>query len=162
MIAEMVHDPYKRKSKLAEPTVCPTCNAVYEKGRWQWAESRPYRARMQTCPACYRTRQSYPAGVITLRGQFSLTHTNELIQLMRHHEQRENLEHPLHRIMGIEEHADGIVIKTTDIHLPRRIAEALHHGYKGHLVVQYDRKGYFARVNWTREESLSGYKIQRR
>ena len=35
--------------------------------------------------------------------------------------------------MGIEEKPGSIVIKTTDIHLPRAIGEALHHAYKGSL-----------------------------
>ena len=27
------HDGYKARGKLAEPTVCPGCNAVYHKGQ---------------------------------------------------------------------------------------------------------------------------------
>lgn len=36
-------------------------------------------------------------------------------------------------------------------HLPRRIADALHHAYKGELDIHYDEEGYFVRVNWKRE-----------
>lgn len=38
-------------------------------------------------------------------------------------------EHPLSRIMGIERRPEGLVISTTDTHLPRRIGEALKHAY---------------------------------
>ena len=48
----------------------------------------------------------------------------ELINLARNEEAAEKSEHPLNRIASIEQVDAGIVIKTTDIHLPRRIGEA--------------------------------------
>ena len=152
LIHEMVHDPYKTKHKLVEPSVCPVCNAVFRHGRWQWAESWPMDARQETCQACHRVKDGYPEGVVRLSGLFALSHKAELIQIARHHEKKENTEHPLHRIMKIEEHPDSIVIKTTDIHLPQRIGEALRHAQHGKLNVHYDDEGYFIRVNWSREQ----------
>jgi len=35
-IVEHVHDPYKTRLKLAEPTVCPKCGALFHEGRWRW------------------------------------------------------------------------------------------------------------------------------
>lgn len=151
LIHEMVHDPYKTKRKVHEPTVCPRCKVVYHQGRWQWMDSWPFNSHEELCPACRRTQDNYPAGVVTLSGDFVLTHRDELIQLARHHEALEKAEHPLDRIMAVEEIPNGIVIKTTDIHLPHRLGEALHHAYKGELDVHYDREGYFARVNWKRD-----------
>lgn len=151
LIHERVHDPYKTKSKLAEPTFCPVCKAVFRDGRWQWAESWPIDAASEICQACHRTRDDYPAGVITLAGAYALAHKDELIQLARHQEQVENAEHPLHRIMGLDAGTEGIVLKTTDIHLPHKIAEAVRHAHKGELEIRYDREGYFIRVNWKRE-----------
>lgn len=29
-------DPYQQKKKLPEPTQCPSCGAVFAKGRWTW------------------------------------------------------------------------------------------------------------------------------
>ena len=58
LIHERVHDPYKTKSKLPEPTVCPNCYAVFKEGRWQWADSWPINAHRQTCQACHRTRMA--------------------------------------------------------------------------------------------------------
>ena len=49
------------------------------------------------------------------------------------------------------ERSDAIVITTTDIHLPHRIAEAIRDAYKGELEIRYDKEGYFARVEWRRE-----------
>jgi hypothetical protein len=151
LMHEHIHDPYKTKHKLPEPTFCPNCKAVFRDGRWCWADSWPADAHQELCQACHRTRDDYPAGIITLTGVFALAHKDELIQLARHHEQQENSEHPLHRIMRIEENPDSIVIKTTDLHLPRRIADALHHAYKGERALHYDEEGYLIRVNWRRE-----------
>lgn len=150
LLQEHIHDPYQTKGKPAEPAVCPVCQAVFHGGRWRWAESWPFDSQPETCPACHRTKDNYPAGVATLTGSFVRAHRAELINLARHHEQAENAEHPLNRIMAVAETADTIVIKTTDIHLPRRIGDALRHAYKGALETHYDEAGYFARVNWSR------------
>lgn len=152
MIREMIHDPYKTRRKLPEPTVCPVCKAVFRGGRWQWADAWPADACRETCQACHRIRDNYPAGMVTLEGAFVRTHKEEILQLVRNHERGEKTLHPLHRIMGIEQNGDRMVITTTDIHLPRRLADALRRAYKGDLDVRYDEEGYFVRVNWKRED----------
>jgi hypothetical protein len=40
------------------------------------------------------------------------------------------------------------MISTTDIHLPKRIGEALHRAYKGELELNYEKQNCFVRVNW--------------
>ena len=54
--------------------------------------------------------------------------------------------------MRIEEGPDAVFIRTTDIHLPRRIAEALHSAYKGELEFHYADQEYFLRATWTRAD----------
>jgi hypothetical protein len=68
----------------------------------------------------------------------------------RNEEKTAKAEHPLRRIMAIEEHPDRLVITTTDTHLPRRIGEALSHAYHGTLDLQYADDDQLIRVNWTR------------
>ncbi len=152
LLRERVHDPYKTRLKLPEPTVCPGCGAVYRKGRWTWA-SVPVGANVASCQACRRVDDAYPAGVATLRGGFLKKHRREILNLTRNQEALEKGEHPLHRIMAIEDRSEEIEITTTDIHLPRRIGQALHNAYRGSLDLHYDRGGYFVRVTWTREEA---------
>jgi len=151
MIRERIHDPYKTRLKLPEPTVCPECGAMYHEGRWQWPEFPPAEAHEELCQACHRIRDEYPAGTLTLTGGFIASHKNELLHIVRHQEEQEKAEHPLHRIMDIEEQPDQIIVTTTDIHLPRRIGEALHNAYEGQLDFRYEEEAYFLRVNWTRE-----------
>jgi len=143
-------DPYKATRKPHEPSVCPQCGAVYRQGRWHWA-ARPEGAEEHLCQACHRINDRYPAGILTLSGPFVAQHKDDMLRLARHQEELEKREHPLNRIIDIEETADGIVINTTDIHLPRRIAEAQRRAWHGKTEFSYDEDGYFLRANWHRE-----------
>ena len=143
-------DPYHRAQKLHEGTVCPQCGVVYHGGRWRWVP-RAEGAAEALCAACRRINDKLPAGIVTLRGDFVHEHKEEMTQLARHQEEAENKEHPLNRIISIEEDASGIVINTTDIHLPRRIGEAIKRAFHGQIEDSFEKDGYFVRVNWTRE-----------
>lgn len=146
---ELVHDAYKAKGKLPEPTVCPQCNAVFREGRWRWGDA-PAKAHHTTCPACHRMQDHYPAGFVTLSGEFVSTHRDEIMNLVSHHEHNERAEHPLQRIMAVEEIEGEVLVTTTDIHLARGIGEALHHAYRGDLEYHYNPAGNLLRVHWTR------------
>ena len=45
-----------------------------------------------------------------------------------------------------------IVVSTTDVHLPHRIAHALRDAFGGTTETHYDREGYFTRVRWERDD----------
>jgi NMD protein affecting ribosome stability and mRNA decay len=148
-----VVDTYRRRKKLPEPTRCPNCGAIYHEGRWQWAQSSsPPSVHEETCPACHRIADKYPAGIVTLRDPMLTGHKPEIVALARNLEAAEKGEHALNRIIAIEEPAENeLVITTTDIHLPRRIGEAVERAFHGHLKVHYDEGNYFVRVDWRRE-----------
>lgn len=145
-----IEDPYKRAGKLQEPTQCPQCRAVYHKGRWHWGPA-PAEAHAVLCQACHRINDKYAAGTVTLAGDFVAAHRADMLAIVRHQEEAEKKEHPLHRIMGIEEGPDGIVVSTTDIHLPRRIGEAVKRTFRGKLELQYDEDAYSVRASWRRD-----------
>lgn len=147
LFKERVHDAYKAKGKLKEPTVCKQCGAVFHQGRWQWITA-PENADKAVCPACHRIHDSFPAGFVTLKGDFYQTHRAEIMHLVRNHEKRERFEHPLNRIMDIEETDNSTLITTTDIHLARGIGEALHHAYQGELDFHYNPEQNLLRVSW--------------
>ena len=146
---EYVHDTYKLRKKLPEPTVCPRCGAVFHKGRWTWA-AKPARAHEAACPACRRIEDNYPAGTVHLSGPFLAAHRNEVLNAVRHQEREAKKEHPLSRIIGIEESDEGVMVTTTDMHLPRRIGEALWHAYHGELKLHYADDARMIRMTWKR------------
>jgi hypothetical protein len=141
------HDPYQAKGKYAEPTVCSSCRAVFQHGRWAWA-AVPEGAAEAECPACHRIRDRQPAGYLTLTGAASAEEREALTRLARNVEKRENAEHPLHRIMAIEHDGDELRVTTTDAHLPQRIGERVRHAHKGTLKIVYGHDAYAVRVHW--------------
>ena len=149
LVQDERHDAYKAKHKLPEPTVCPDCGAVFHAGRWQWLD-RPAGAHEERCPACHRIHDAYPAGFVTAGGPFFSEHREELLHLVKNEEARAKAEHPLKRIMNVEDQDDGILITTTDIHLARGIGEALHHAYQGELEYHYNERENLLRVVWQR------------
>jgi NMD protein affecting ribosome stability and mRNA decay len=143
-------DPYQLAGKLSEPSVCPRCEAVYHLGRWQWAP-RPEGAREVVCQACHRIADSQPAGTLVLRGTNLSVQKGEIERIARQTEQSERKEHALNRIMAIEDAGDALTITTTDIHLPRRIGEAVRRALHGKLSLQYGESEYSLRATWTGE-----------
>lgn len=142
-------DAYKAKGKLSEPTVCPQCSAVYHAGRWQWTEA-PDGADRETCPACHRINDNFPAGFVTLDGPFFNTHSEDIRHLIQNHADHERTEHPLKRIIALENKDGAMLVTTTDTHLARGIGEAVRHAYQGDLKVDHVSGEGSVRVHWHR------------
>ena len=147
-IDEVLHDPYHARSKPAEPAVCPQCGLVYHKGRWQRA-TRPAQANEHVCPACHRINDRAPAGYVTLSGPYVTAHEDELLRLVRNEAGRQGQDHPLARVMDIERREGTVTVTTTDVHLARRIGDALHAAFHGDLTTKYSADEYRVRVNWS-------------
>ena len=140
-------DPYRAREKPRDPTVCRQCGAVYHAGRWRWG-TVPDKARPALCPACRRIHDKLPAGIVSLHGPLAPPRLAEMLALARHQEQAERNEHPLNRIIDAVETAEVLTISTTDIHLARRIGEAVKRAFGGELRSDFDGNSYFVRVDW--------------
>ncbi len=149
LMQERGHDVYRSRAKLPEPTRCTECGVVYLKGRWVWAEA-PEGAAPAVCPACRRISDRFPAGQIDIRGGFFAEHRDEILNLVHNVENKEKTDHPMERIMAIEELPEGAGITTTGIHLARGIGSALTRAYNGALTVRYLEGENFVKVAWTR------------
>lgn len=147
LLQEQVHDSYRSRGKLPEPTVCPECKAVFHQGHWQW-RAWPAQAHQTLCPACLRIKDDYPAGYLSLSGPFFMGHRTEIMRLVSHEAQRAYQTHPLQRIMKAENTSASTQITTTDIHLARALGEAIHDAYQGRLDYHYNPEQALLRVTW--------------
>jgi hypothetical protein len=89
--------------------------------------------------------------VLLLTGEFVALHRDQVLGLARNEEARVKSEHPLARIIKIEDQAaapKGVIITTTDPHLARRIGEALHHAHHGTFTCRYEENEDLLRANW--------------
>jgi len=143
------HDSYKAKGKLPDPTRCPECGATFRKGRWTW-NAVTGSVHEQLCPACQRIHDRFPAGYVTLGGEFFASHRDDILGLVKNCETKEKADHPLQRIIAIEDVEAGVLVTTTDGHLARRIAEQIHDAHKGELALQYNKEENLLRANWKR------------
>lgn len=150
MLQEHRHDPYRPRTKLAEPSVCAGCGALFNHGRWTWAAEVPAGAEQVTCSACHRIAKDYPAGEVVLSGSYLAAHRDEIVRLIRNTEEQEKGAHPIERIIAMRDVDDGLTVTTTGLHLPRRIGNALEDAHKGTLETHYDEEGYFVRIGWRR------------
>jgi NMD protein affecting ribosome stability and mRNA decay len=142
-------DPYALRAKLPDPTACPSCGALYRRGRWTWGAA-PADARRTKCPACRRIADGYPAGILRLAGPFTKRHADEIRGLVRNVEEREKKEHPLKRVMSVRKRGDALVVTTTDEHLARGIGEAVRHAYQGELDYRFSEAENVLRLVWRR------------
>lgn len=144
-----LQDSYHAMGKLHEPAQCPSCHASYRAGRWTWA--KPVAGAVaHKCPACQRMEDDLPAGYVKLKGSFLPAHRDEILAVVKAREAHARAEHPLQRIMAVEPNADGIVVTTTDVHLARAIATAVHNAFKGELDLRYSDSENLLRATWRR------------
>jgi NMD protein affecting ribosome stability and mRNA decay len=142
-------DPYARKAKLSEPAMCRTCGLEYRKGRWVRPRGAS-QAKPVVCPACQRTADRYPAGVVRLSGAYLREHRDEIERLIRHVEEREQRNHPLKRVMAIRAVRGGLEVTTTDAKLAQGIGAALRRAHHGELETDQTNVEAVTRVRWSR------------
>lgn len=142
-------DSYKSTAKQPDPAACPRCHASYLKGRWTW-HAAPADAPRHTCPACQRIEDEFPGGYVTLKGAFLAEHRAEVLNVVIARAARAREEHPMQRLMGVENVTQGVLVTTTDAHLARGIAVAVHEAFKGNLDLAFSKDENMVRATWSR------------
>ena len=140
----------RHPSEPPEPTYLPDLQGRVLRRRALDVGRKPDDAFEQNCPACQRIQDEFPAGYVMIKGEFLKEHRDEIIALVKAKEDREKADHPLQRIMAIEDVRDGLQVTTTDSSLARGIGEALHEAYKGDLKLRYSRDENLLRATWKR------------
>ena len=73
-----------------------------------------------------------------------------MLNLIRNVEAKEKANHPLERIMAIEERPDCTLVSTTGIHVARGIGSSLSSAYAGDLSLRYLDGETGIQVRWVR------------
>ncbi len=150
-------DPYISDQAMKEPSVCTSCNALYRNKRWsldpQAAENFETKgeAIWVTCPACKKIAESYPEGVVTLRGEYLWQHEEEIFNMLKNEEATAMAKNPLERIMSMSREEDTLIIETTEEKLAEHLGRALHKAHHGDLQVSHDSDHRVCRVTWERQ-----------
>lgn len=141
------HDPYAARRKDRDAMVCDSCAVVGHGGRWRWGAPPLTDVRGGLCPACERIRDHYPAGTLRLPG-IPAEDLTEIRALIANTEAAERTEHPLERLMDVEEEDGGLVVTTTGVHLARRLANALERRLHRQLSFTYGEDGELVQITW--------------
>ncbi len=152
------NDPYlpPKGKALAGVAICKDCTAVYHSKKW-FLDARLYEQKKGLkdinwviCPACKKTKENVPGGVVTLKGDFLQEHKQEIMNLVNNEDERSKKYNPLKRIMKINEKGNTVEILTTEGRLAQRIGTILFKAYDGEVEYKKHENAKFMRVEWRR------------
>ena len=138
--------------------VCKNCGAVHTHDRWYRHDKAPEDATAKDvvthevlCLACKQIQDRNPGGVLTLSGEFLNGHEEEIMNLIRHEDEKAQGVNPLEKIMAIERLDETTVeITTTNEFLVQRLGRAVHSAYSGDIEFKF-ADNVPVRVNWKRD-----------
>lgn len=155
------HDGGLRRGpkKLADPTVCEKCGAVYSRGRWTTKQetqeaAKPmhfHPAASTVCPACKQIAAGTVGGYLSVDGRFLSEHRIDIDNLIENEVQRAMVDNPLSRIIDRKEADGALTIETTTEHLAQRLGHALNKAFDGDVNYQFAGENKVARVRWHRD-----------
>jgi NMD protein affecting ribosome stability and mRNA decay len=148
---EPVRNIYMLDTKRYLPAKCTGCGAVYQGGRWQWAEQRPRQTNKEICPTCQRVANNIPAGILTLSGEYFKQHRDEILRLVNQIVFKKESKNPTERIIAIDTMENGdSKITFTDGRLPHGVGEEIKKVYEGNLSVHYPSSIEVVNAMWIR------------
>ena len=146
-IEPRTEDPYRHQRKTGDAVVCEDCSVVFHGGRWYWGAAPLCDVEETVCPACQRIRDRFPAGTIRMADVPEEWH-DEVVRMIHSVEAHEKAEHPLERLMEIDDHGDSMTATTTGMHLARCIAGALRRRFHDGVKIGYPEGEGIVTVDW--------------
>ncbi|MEO0198502.1 MAG: BCAM0308 family protein [candidate division WOR-3 bacterium] len=159
MLDEKIHDPYMVKGMYSDPTICPTCGLVFHNKTWKKDPKLLEKVKKEKdveykdCPACRKIKDNYPLGLLIIQGEVlnNPEKVREVMSLVKHEEEKEQVSNPLARVMKIENLEDRIEISTTTEGLATRLGKALNKAHQGNLEFIFSDNDKFLRVIWKKD-----------
>lgn len=147
-------DMYLPRGACQSISVCGKCHAVYRNKRW-YAEPSEYEtakknpaAATTVCPACLKIRDNFPGGIVTLKGAYTVSNRQEVLNLIRNEEGRARGFNPLERVMSVREKEFGmLIISTTTEKLAQRLGRAIKKAFHGEVNYKWSHDNKLVRVD---------------
>ena len=122
-------DTYMDAHKPEGASVCTTCRAVNERGKWRWTDA-PKGAEKVVCPACRRIEDRCPAHLLRLDG-VPQDQRSELVAMIHNTADEEARLHPIERLMWLQDGKERIEVALTGAHIARRLRAAIARSWRG-------------------------------
>ncbi len=150
--------PQSEPKPSGEPAICSTCQAVWRKGTWSLDPAVRREVRRWgspttvTCPACRRSKEGIPTGILYLTGSFLVRNRAEILNLLRNAVRVAAAKNPLERIIRIQDDSrHQVVVETTSEKLARRLGRAVSKACGGALEIRFSHEDKLVRVYWRRD-----------
>ncbi|MFI5305130.1 MAG: BCAM0308 family protein [Nitrospiria bacterium] len=152
-----IKESYFPREGPNEPRQCSTCKAVYHHKRWYLKDDsvaiellkKPI--EMTICPACRKTEDHFPGGVITLKGEYLALYKDQILHLIRNEEGRAKQVNPMEGIISIKDLGSSVEIHSTNERFAQKVAQAIKRAHKGEISYHWTHGDKFVRVEWQRE-----------
>ena len=105
----------------------------------------------EICPGCLRVKKGQVEGVVTLKGAFMDTHSDEIKNLIKRVARNGGHRNVRARILRMRQSERLLEIETTDDHLAERMGKEVEKAFKGELEIKWQEKDHFVRVVWQRD-----------
>ena len=147
-------DMYLPKQSPKGVLQCRGCGAFY--AHRHWSLNPPGRfgnalnAHPVYCPACRKTRDSFPGGELQLL-HIEEEERGEIARILRNEESRAREKNPLERIMRFQTEHGHWKIETTTEKLAQRLGRSVKKAKGGKLLYRWGHNNKFARVYWSKK-----------
>jgi hypothetical protein len=145
----------QKNIKLAEPSVCEKCGAVYARRTWR-QDRRVTEALLNTaawtvCPACRQATRGEYYGRVLIRGSYALTNEAAIRERIRKVEERARFTQPERKLVSVERDGDVLEVLTTSQKLAHRIAKELKKAFHGRATYSWSDRDGSLFATWERD-----------
>ena len=144
----------RRTGRLAEPTVCERCGALFSRRAWRRnhkvTAALLSRAVWSECPACKQTRTGEYWGRVIVRGTFAAENQAAIRQRIHNVAEHAQVTQPERRVISALRDGDVLEVLTTSQKLAHRIVHELKKAFRGRARYEWSDDGSLFAV-WERD-----------
>jgi NMD protein affecting ribosome stability and mRNA decay len=143
--------------KLADPTICDACGAVYTRRTWRFdhdvaqsALEHEATVSWDVCPACRQLQSGVAYGRIVASGSFTPEERDTIERRIANVAERAQHTEPLRRVLSVDWRIDGFDVFTTSQKLAHRIVKQLAKLYGGETKYSWSDRDGALHATWRR------------